>query len=191
MSAAMLRAAPAYEAVRVARSAALAAMLLRSQACSEGVSSDDFAALAGSLRPTLPVARSPTGPRGAAAAPGAKPGGAAAAPGAQPAQAKGTYFNKAGKETIWQENAAANGGKNHCDECGLPLVRPPPGRRPRGSKVPDNEGQVDHIFARSKGGNGTCCNGQLLCGPCNRNKGDKHAVSWKRNPVLPTPRPLR
>ncbi|MDE0210468.1 MAG: HNH endonuclease signature motif containing protein, partial [Boseongicola sp.] len=40
--------------------------------------------------------------------------------------------------------------------------------------------EVDHIVPRSRGGEHVWSNVQLLCGPCNRSKGNKTWAAWKR-----------
>ena len=44
--------------------------------------------------------------------------------------------------------------------------------------------EVDHIVPRSKGGEHTWDNVQLLCGPCNRSKGNKSMAQWRRDRAL-------
>ena len=41
--------------------------------------------------------------------------------------------------------------------------------------------EVDHIVPRSRGGEHTWDNVQLLCGPCNRSKGNKTMAQWRRD----------
>ncbi|MDE2893763.1 MAG: DNA methyltransferase [Chloroflexota bacterium] len=41
--------------------------------------------------------------------------------------------------------------------------------------------EVDHIIPRSRGGEHTWDNVQLLCGPCNRSKGNKTMAQWRRD----------
>ena len=43
----------------------------------------------------------------------------------------------------------------------------------RGSTVPKNGKQIDHVDAKSKGGSGTIDNAQVTCATCNNNKSDK------------------
>ena len=40
--------------------------------------------------------------------------------------------------------------------------------------------EVDHIIPRSRGGEHVWGNVQLLCGPCNRSKGQKTWTAWRR-----------
>ena len=40
--------------------------------------------------------------------------------------------------------------------------------------------EVDHIIPRSRGGEHVWTNVQLLCGPCNRSKGNKTWTAWRR-----------
>ena len=44
--------------------------------------------------------------------------------------------------------------------------------------------EVDHIIPRSRGGEHTWGNVQLLCGPCNRSKGNKTMAQWRRDRAL-------
>ena len=80
-------------------------------------------------------------------------------------------FGKAAKRTIWGENAAAHGGVNVCETCGVQVSKPL--KSVAGVTPPANDGQVDHIFPKAKGGEGVVSNGQLLCRACNREKSDK------------------
>ncbi|WP_437732665.1 RHS repeat-associated core domain-containing protein [Sorangium sp. So ce1335] len=89
------------------------------------------------------------------------------APGSRPAQP----FTKAGKDEIWKQNAAVHRGVNKCDNCGADVVKPQ--KHTKSVTPPNNEGHVDHVTSRSKGGSGTIDNGQLLCRNCNLEKGSK------------------
>ncbi|MYF22710.1 MAG: hypothetical protein F4209_08160 [Chloroflexi bacterium] len=40
--------------------------------------------------------------------------------------------------------------------------------------------EVDHIVPRSRGGEHVWSNVQLLCGPCNRSKGNRTMAQWRR-----------
>jgi hypothetical protein len=88
-------------------------------------------------------------------------------PGTRPSQP----FTKAGKEEVWNRNAAKNGGTHKCEGCDTQAVKPQ--QHTRGVRPPGNEGHVDHMKARSKGGSGTPDNGQLLCRECNLEKSNK------------------
>lgn len=57
------------------------------------------------------------------------------------------------------------------ESCGVETV--PAQRSQRGVTPPPNETQVDHIYPRSRGGDGAPENGQVLCRACNMAKGDK------------------
>jgi RHS repeat-associated protein len=82
----------------------------------------------------------------------------------------GKAFTKRGKDIVKEENAAKNGGKVKCENCGVETV---PGKKSEsGVTPPGNEAQVDHIDAKSKGGAGDPSNGQVLCRDCNIKKSD-------------------
>lgn len=83
----------------------------------------------------------------------------------------GMPFTRSGKREVWERNAERYGGVNKCETCGTEVVLPE--RHQRGVRPPENEGQVDHVTARSKGGSGTPQNGQILCRDCNREKSNK------------------
>lgn len=80
----------------------------------------------------------------------------------------GKAFTPKGKAEIDAENAARNGGVNVCESCGSVVV--PAKRSERGITPPANERHRDHIYARSKGGDGDPSNGQILCRSCNLGK---------------------
>lgn len=82
----------------------------------------------------------------------------------------GKDFTPAGKEQVWNENIASNGGQAVCESCRIPVVRPLQSKK--GVTPPGNQGEVDHIHPKSKGGNGSPDNGQLLCRDCNCAKSD-------------------
>ena len=90
-------------------------------------------------------------------------------PMAAPGSRAGKTFTQRGKDAVWQENGAAYGGANRCEHCGTPVVRAQ-GPATKGSTVPRDQGQVDHVRSRASGGSGTPENGQVLCAPCNNTK---------------------
>ena len=47
--------------------------------------------------------------------------------------------------------------------------------------------EVDHMTLRSKGGEHVWTNVQLLCGPCNRSKGNKTWKAWKQEGMSRVP----
>lgn len=82
----------------------------------------------------------------------------------------GKGFTKKGMQQVIDANKAANNGQTVCANCGTQTV---PGKKSqRGVSPPRNETQIDHIILKSKGGDGSPSNGQLLCRTCNRSKSD-------------------
>ncbi len=83
----------------------------------------------------------------------------------------GKDFTQKTKKEIDAENAAQNDGVNRCANCGIEVV--PAKKHKRGEKPPANERHRDHIIPKSKGGDGTPKNGQILCRTCNLDKSNK------------------
>ena len=83
----------------------------------------------------------------------------------------GKNFTQAGKRTVRDRNASANGGDMLCENCGTETVLPQQSRR--GVTPPGNEAHVDHILPKSRGGDGAPSNGQVLCRDCNLDKSNK------------------
>jgi hypothetical protein len=83
----------------------------------------------------------------------------------------GKTFTPAGKKEIDAANAAKNDGVNKCENCGVEVV---PGQKSQsGVPPPANQRERDHVIPKSKGGDGTPANGQILCRECNLEKSDK------------------
>jgi 5-methylcytosine-specific restriction endonuclease McrA len=83
----------------------------------------------------------------------------------------GKTFTPAGKKEIDAANAAKNGGTNKCENCGTEVV--PAEKSQSGVTPPSNQRERDHIVPKSKGGEGSPSNGQILCRECNLEKSDK------------------
>lgn len=99
-----------------------------------------------------------------------KAGGGATSESDKAARA-GKPFTRAGKQVVKDENAAKHGGDARCDKCDKEVI--PAQQHKRGVTPPDNEGHVDHVIPKVKGGSGTPDNGQVLCRKCNLDKGVK------------------
>ena len=83
----------------------------------------------------------------------------------------GKSFTPAGKKEIDAANAAKNGGANKCENCGTDVV---PGEKSQSGVTPPlNQRERDHIVPKSRGGDGTPANGQVLCRECNLEKSDQ------------------
>ena len=83
----------------------------------------------------------------------------------------GKDFTPAGKAEVIRRNKETNGGKAVCEGCDTETV--PPKKHEKGVTPPKNECHVDHIIPKSKGGDGSPSNGQVLCRDCNLGKGNK------------------
>ncbi len=80
----------------------------------------------------------------------------------------GRDFTKAGKEAVIDLNKVKNKGDVICNTCGTKTV--PATKSSKGVTPSKAERQIDHIVPKSKGGNGTPNNGQILCRDCNIKK---------------------
>lgn len=83
----------------------------------------------------------------------------------------GKDFTAAGKREVIQKNEQSNGGQTTCEGCSIATT--PAQQSQRGIPTPKNETRVDHIIPKSKGGDGSPSNGQVLCSSCNINKSNK------------------
>ena len=85
-------------------------------------------------------------------------------------------FTSKTKKTILKENETFH-DSHSCEKCGCGLVKPE--KSQKGVTPPQNEWQIDHIDAESKGGPATEINGQVLCRKCNRDDSDKDKPNYK------------
>lgn len=85
-------------------------------------------------------------------------------------QRAGKKMTPAGKAEVKGENAALNNQQTTCSNCGQSTVAAKQSRA--GVTPPGNETHVDHIVPKSKGGDGSPSNGQVLCRDCNLRKSD-------------------
>ena len=83
----------------------------------------------------------------------------------------GRGFTKKGKKEVIEENRKKNEGSTVCEDCATETV--PAKKGSKGVTPPNNETNVDHVHPRSKDGDGSVENGQVLCRSCNLIKGDK------------------
>ncbi|QHB70584.1 RHS repeat-associated core domain-containing protein [Stenotrophomonas sp. 364] len=86
----------------------------------------------------------------------------------------GKDFTPAGKREVIQKNEQENGGQATCEGC--TVATSPAQQSQRGIPTPKHETRVDHITPKSKGGDGSPSNGQVLCSSCNIDKSNK--VDW-------------
>ena len=98
-------------------------------------------------------------------------GGSATKAGAAGGSRARKPFTAAGKRDVIDANRAANNGLTRCENCRAETV--PAARSQSGVSPPPSETQVDHIIARSRDGDGSPPNGQLLCRTCNRQKSNR------------------
>ena len=87
----------------------------------------------------------------------------------------GKDFTDDGRDQVYAQNLARNGGVMRCDYCGQQVYRRPSVRGVRGQ---ENDAQVDHVYPKSRGGAGDPSNGSVACRRCNRHKSDKTLQDW-------------
>ena len=83
----------------------------------------------------------------------------------------GKDFTKAGKEAVIDLNRIQNNGQVKCANGGIETT--PAKQSIKNTTPASNERQVDHVIPKSKGGQGTPKNGQVLCRGCNIKKSNK------------------
>ncbi|RAY16043.1 hypothetical protein DPM19_09460 [Actinomadura craniellae] len=94
--------------------------------------------------------------------------------GNHPNDRAGLDFTDAGRNAVYAENEARNGGQPKCDYCGVNVVRRPSIRGVKG--LPD-DAQIDHVITRASGGCGSPHNGCVACRRCNGPGVGKHTKS--------------
>ncbi|XVS66395.1 RHS repeat-associated core domain-containing protein [Actinosynnema sp. CA-299493] len=95
--------------------------------------------------------------------------------GTNPDNRGGMDFTDAGRQEVYDANAAKNGGQLKCEYCGRDVVR-----RPSVSGVPGrpDDAQIDHQIPKACGGCGDPHNGVVACRACNRDKSTKTVEEW-------------
>jgi hypothetical protein len=95
--------------------------------------------------------------------------------GTNPDNRSGMDFTDAGRQEVYDANAAKNGGQLKCEYCGRDVVR-----RPSVSGVPGrpDDAQIDHQIPKACGGCGDPHNGVVACRACNRDKSTKTVEEW-------------
>ena len=82
----------------------------------------------------------------------------------------GKPFTRKGKREVRKANRAKNDGRIKCENCGVRTVRSK--QSTTGVTTPRNAAQVDHVYPKSRGGDGSPGNGEILCRKCNGAKSD-------------------
>jgi hypothetical protein len=99
--------------------------------------------------------------------------------GTHPDERPGLDFTDKGRQEVYDENAARNGGVLKCDYCGRTVERRasrgPDGKAIKG--LPD-DAQIDHEIPKAQGGCGSSHNGCVACRACNRDKSAKTVEEW-------------
>ena len=90
----------------------------------------------------------------------------------------GSNFTRKEKQKVIDVNKSKNDGQVKCENCGVVTTKP--SKSERGITPPKTDRQVDHIYPKSKGGEGKAENGQVLCRDCNRTKSDKVETNPKK-----------
>ncbi|WP_251057348.1 RHS repeat-associated core domain-containing protein [Streptomyces sp. ISL-94] len=91
----------------------------------------------------------------------------------------GQDFTDKGRQEVYDENFARNGGELKCDYCGQNVERRA-SRDADGNAIkgkPD-DAQIDHEIPKAQGGCGAAHNGCVACRRCNRDKSAKTVEEW-------------
>jgi 5-methylcytosine-specific restriction endonuclease McrA len=99
--------------------------------------------------------------------------------GTSPDDRAGLDFTGNGRQTVYDDNAAANDGTLKCDYCGRTVERRA-SRDAEGNAIKgqSDDAQIDHQIPKAQGGCGAAHNGCVACRACNRDKSAKTVEEW-------------